>query len=67
MSKAEELYIDALFSDFLENERTSGGKVNMAYNEFMTALDRYIAAIQEETFKEVYMYLQENARVIKKV
>ncbi len=65
-TRLEELYTDALFSDFIENGRTAGEKVKKAYNEYMTALDNYIAAMQEEIFKEAYIYIKGHDAVIKK-
>lgn len=65
MSKAEEMYTEALFSDFLEKRQAAGEGVKKAYAELGIALDNYISAIEADTFKEAYKYLKENDRVIK--
>lgn len=65
MSKAEELYINEVFSDFLENGRTSGGEVSKAYNEYISAFENYVVAVQEDIFREAYMYFKANVEVLK--
>lgn len=65
MNKAEEMYIEALFSDFLEKRQVAGEEVGRAQAKHDEALDDFISAVEADTFKEAYKYLKENDRVIK--
>lgn len=65
MSKAEEMDINEVFSNFLENGTSPNGEVSKAYDEYIRAFENYVTAVQEAIFKDAYMYFKANVEVLK--